>query len=103
MAMSLFLEAYVTPARLPERADCRLEFLWTVNLGAGLGTVGGAFMAPPHSVPVEPATPVHMPITRRPSLPVVPRTVRPRDPTSLRRGKSPRRRHYHHCTCPLLE
>ncbi len=61
--------------------DCRLKFLWTVNLGAGLGTVGGgANLVTPHSAPVEPATPVHMPITRRRSQPVVPQTMRPRGP-----------------------
>jgi hypothetical protein len=71
---------------------CRLKVLWTVNLGAGLGAVGGANLATPHSVPVEPAIPVHMPITRRRSLPVVPQTMRPLHPTSLRRGDSPSRR-----------
>jgi hypothetical protein len=84
----IFLQAHDHCAG-PRDLPCRLKPLWTVNLGAGLGTVGGADQATPHSAPLEPATPVHMPITRRHSKPVVPRTMRLRHPISLRRGESP--------------
>lgn len=72
----------------PRNLPCRLKPLWTVNLGAGLGAVGGADQATPHSAPLEPAIPVHMPITRRRSKPVAPRTMRLRHPISLRLGES---------------
>jgi hypothetical protein len=45
--------------------SCKLQFLWTVNLGAGLGAVSGAESAPRHSLTTAPANPVHDPNVRR--------------------------------------
>lgn len=60
-------------------------------------------MAPPHSVPVEPAIPVHMPITRRRLQPVVQQASRLPDPTSLRRDQVLGRRYHSSFTCPSQE
>src|SRR6478735_4057129 len=66
--------------------SCRLKFLWTVNLGAGLGAVSGARREAPRSPPPEPANPDNAPITRRrPSLPQPARTRRRSRPIILRR------------------
>lgn len=76
--------------------SCRLKFLWTVNLGAGLGAVRRERKPFPRSPPEEPANPVHAPITPRRHASQVPiktpgparKQRRPR-PTILRRAPRP--------------
>ena len=72
-----------------QSGSCRLKFLWTVNLGAGLGAVSGAQRAP-HSPPAEPANPEHAPITVRwHNRQQLQRKLRRRRPTILRRTDIP--------------
>jgi len=58
------LPALRTGLRRLQGYSCKLQFLWTVNLGAGLGAVSGAESAPRHSLTTAPANPVHDPNVR---------------------------------------
>jgi hypothetical protein len=72
--------------------SCRMESLWTVNLGAGLGTVSGAWAVAPRSPPAEPANPVHAPIILpRPTGPELSRKEG-RPPLTIPRRAVPRGR-----------
>jgi len=74
------------PGVRPGGCSCRLKFLWTVNLGAGLGAVSGARREALRSPPPEPANPDNAPITSpRPSLPQPARSKRRYLPIILRR------------------